>query len=311
MVDNCLKLPFLKRSIFITFALIMLTIDPKEVTIPVLHSYLLGAVAPRPIAFASTIDKEGNPNLAPFSFFNVFSANPPIAIFSPARSGRTGITKHTYDNIKEVPEVVINVVNYDMVQQVSLASTEYPKGVNEFTKSGFTPLASEKIKPFRVKESPAQLECVVKQVIELGDKGGAGNLIICEVVLMHISEEVLDANKQIDPHKMDLVARLGANWYSRTNGNALFEVEKPLLNLGIGIDLIPEAIRESNVLTGNNLGQLGNVEKMPTSDEITAYKNTTAFKKIIVLEEAHFLAKELLAHNKVEDAWKVLLSFHA
>src|SRR5690349_24481534 len=236
----------------------MLRIDPKEVKTPVLHSYMLGAVAPRPIAFASTVNAAGHPNLAPFSFFNIFSAHPPIAIFSPALSGRTGLSKHTYDNVKEVPEVVINVVNYSMVQQTSLASTEYAKGVNEFEKAGFTPLASELIKPFRVKESPVQLECKVNKVIELGDKGGAGNLIICEILLMHISESVLDDNKQIDPRKIDLVARLGGNWYSRTNGDALFEVTKPIMNLGIGIDQIPEYIRNSAVLTGNNLGQLGN-----------------------------------------------------
>lgn len=295
----------------------MLTINPKEVSIPVLHSYLLGAVAPRPIAFASTIDKDGNPNLAPFSFFNIFSASPPIAVFSPARSGRTGQTKHTYDNIKEIPEVVINMVNYDMVQQMSLASTEYPKGVNEFTKAGFTPLESQMVKPFRVKESPAQLECKVKQVIELGDNGGAGNLIICEIVLIHISEKVLDANKQIDPNKIDLVARLGGNWYSRTNGNALFEVAKPLMNLGIGIDQIPQYIRNSNVLTGNNLGQLGNIEKIPTTIEVDTFKNSGAIneafeifgKKGSKLEDhLQHLAKGLLENGKVEEAWKVLLS---
>lgn len=297
----------------------MLTIDPKEVSTAVLHSYLLGAVAPRPIAFASTIDKEGNPNLAPFSFFNVFSANPPIAVFSPARSGRTGITKHTYNNVKEVPEVVINVVNYDMVQKMSLASTEYPKGVNEFTKAGFTQVESHKVKPYRVKESPAQLECIVKQVIELGDKGGAGNLIICEIVLMHINENVLDANKVIDPNKIDLVARMGGNWYSRTNGSALFEVTKPLLNLGIGVDQIPEYIRNSNVLTGNNLGQLGNIEKIPAEADIITYKNSGAINEAFEMygknldhleDHLHHIAKGLLENNKVEEAWKVLLSFH-
>lgn len=297
----------------------MLTINPKEVKTAELHGYLLGAVAPRPIAFASTIDKDGNPNLAPFSFFNVFSANPPIAIFSPARSGRTGQTKHTFENIKEVPEVVINMVNYDMVQQTSLASTEYPKGVNEFIKAGFTPLASEMVKPFRVKESPAQLECKVNQVIELGQHGGAGNLIICEVVLMHINENVLDVSKQIDPNKIDLVARLGANWYSRTNGDALFEVAKPLMNLGIGIDAIPEAIKKSNVLTGNNLGQLGNIEKLPTEQEVVAYRNSGAINEAFELyasnhdklkNQLHHIAKGLLESNKVEEAWKVLLSIN-
>ncbi|MBL7883516.1 MAG: flavin reductase family protein [Bacteroidia bacterium] len=297
----------------------MLRIDPKEVKTAQLHSYLLGAVAPRPIAFASTIDKDGNPNLAPFSFFNVFSANPPIAIFSPARSGRTGETKHTYNNIKEVPEVVINMVNYDMVQQMSLASTEYPKGVNEFVKAGFTPIASEFVKPFRVKESPAQLECKVKQVIELGTNGGAGNLIICEVVLMHISEQVLDANQQIDPNKIDLVARLGANWYSRTNGDALFEVAKPIQNIGIGVDMIPEFIKNSAVLTGNNLGQLGNVECMPDESAVRAYKNSGAINEVFELygndkvkleHQLHHIAKGLLENNKVEEAWKALLAYH-
>lgn len=295
----------------------MLTIDPREVKTSELHSYLLGAVAPRPIAFASTIDKEGNPNLAPFSFFNVFSANPPVLIFSPARSGRTGHTKHTYDNIKEVPEVVINMVSYDMVQQTSLASTEYPKGVNEFVKAGFTPEASLKVKPFRVKESPAQLECKVSQVIELGQNGGAGNLIICEVVMMHVNESVLDANKHIDPNKIDLVARLGGNWYSRTNGNALFEVAKPLMNLGIGVDAIPQAIKRSNVLTGNNLGQLGNIERLPAQEEVIAYKNSGAINEAFELygkdkhkleEQIHHIAKGLLEKNRVEEAWKVLLS---
>ena len=295
----------------------MLKINPKEVPVPVLHSYLLGAVAPRPIAFASTIDKEGNPNLAPFSFFNVFSANPPILIFSPARSGRTGQNKHTYDNLKEVPEVVINMVNYNIVQQTSLASTEYPKGVNEFTKAGLTPIASEMIRPFRVKESPAQLECIVKQIIELGDNGGAGNLIICEVVLMHISENILDANQQIDPHKIDLVARLGGSWYSRTNEQSLFKVNKPLSNLGIGIDQIPEYIRNSNVLTGNDLGQLGNVEKLPTTLEINTYKNSGAINEVFEIygknitqlkNQLHHIAKDLLENEKVEEAWKVLLS---
>jgi flavin reductase (DIM6/NTAB) family NADH-FMN oxidoreductase RutF len=294
----------------------MLRIDPKEVKTPVLHSYLLGAVAPRPIAFASTIDKNGTPNLAPFSFFNVFSANPPIAVFSPARSGRTGQQKHTYENIKEVPEVVINIVNYSMVQQTSLASTEYARGVNEFIKSGFTPIASEMVKPFRVKESPAQLECKVKQVIELGENGGAGNLIICEVVLMHISEDVLDDNKQIDPRKIDLVARMGGNWYSRSNGDALFEVAKPLLTLGIGVDQIPASIRNSTVLTGNHLGMLGNIEKLPAPDEVSAYRDATLKPlfdsrkndKQSLTKEIHLHAKNLLDQNKVEEAWKTLLS---
>ena len=295
----------------------MLKIDPKQTKTHALHSYLLGAVAPRPIAFASTIDKDGNPNLSPFSFFNVFSAKPPIAVFSPARSGRTGATKNTYDNIKLVPEVVINVVSYDMVQQMSLASCEYPKGVSEFAKAGFTPIASELIKPFRVKEAPVQMECKVLEVKELGVEGGAGNLIICEIVMMHINEAVLDENKAIDPRKIDLVARMGGNWYCRANGDALFEVQKPSLNLGIGVDSIPAHIRNSDILTGNNLGQLGSVEKLPTEEEITVYKNSGAIneafeiygKNLHKLEgHIHHIAKGLLQDNKVLEAWKVLLS---
>ncbi len=212
--------------------------------------------------------------------------------------------------------MVINVVNYNMVHQTSLASTEYPKGVNEFVKAGFTPVASELVKPFRVKESPAQLECKVKQVIELGDKGGAGNLIICEILLMHINEDVLDVNKQIDPTKIDLVARLGGNWYSRTNKSALFEVAKPIVNMGIGIDNIPEAIRNSDVLTGNNLGQLGNIERLPASDDVDSYKNSAAIKEVMethgknaneLKKHLHSIAKELLEQGRVEDAWKALL----
>lgn len=294
----------------------MLTIDPKEVKTSVLHSYLLGAVAPRPIAFASTIDKDGRPNLSPFSFFNVFSAKPPIAVFSPSRSGRTGATKNTFDNIKEVPEVVINVVNYDLVQQASLTSIEYPKGVNEFIKAGLTPVPSKLVKPFRVKESPAQLECKVKQVIELGTEGGAGNLVICEVVLMHISEDVLDANKNIDPQKIDLVARMGSNYYCRASGSAVFEVPKPLSVIGIGIDQIPSKIRSSKVFTGNNLGQLGNVEKLPEIVEINEFKKTALadiFQKFTgkqaELEHAlHLKAKEFLDKGNINDAWKTLLA---
>lgn len=293
----------------------MLKIDPKEVKTNVLHSYLLAAVAPRPIAFASTIDKDGNHNLSPFSFFNVFSANPPIAIFSPARSGRTGENKHTFFNMKEVPEVVINVVNYDLVQQASLTSTEYPKGVNEFEKAGLTGIPSEKVKPFRVKESPVQMECKVREIIELGTEGGAGNLVICEVLLMHIDEKVLGANQMIDPNKIDLVARMGGNYYCRASGSALFEVEKPIKNMGIGVDQIPEPIRNSKVLSGNNLGQLGNVEKLPTAEEVAIYRLSLSdifsnhhLDKASLENQLHLRAKQLLDQGKVMDAWKVLLS---
>lgn len=251
----------------------MLTFTPSELPIPKIHQLLLGSVGPRPICFASTIDKNGQRNLAPFSFFNVFSANPPILVFSPARSGRTGETKHTHDNVKEVAEVVINVVTYEMVQQMSLASSPYPKGVDEFIKTGFTPIASEMVRPFRVKESPVQMECVVENVVELGQSGGAGNLIICRVVKMHIDESVMNEAGQIDQTKIDLVARMGGDWYCRANGDAIFELQKPLTTCGIGVDVLPEHIRLSHVLTGNDLGILGNLEQMPSVDEIKETKS--------------------------------------
>ena len=296
----------------------MLSLDPKEIKVPVLHQYLLHAVAPRPIAFASTVDKEGKPNLSPFSFFNVFSANPPVLIFSPARSGRTGKTKNTFDNVKEVPEVVINVVNFSLVHQASLTSAEYDKGVNEFLKAGLTEIPSLKIKPPRVKESPVQMECVVKNIIELGQNGGAGNLVICEVVMMHIDENILDAEtKMIDQQKIDLVSRLGGDWYGRASGNALFKIAKPLTTIGIGVDGIPEHIRKSKVLTGNHLGILGNVEKLPSEENVQQYKTSGAILEVFqdygknlekLDDHLHHIAARLLDEGKVEEAWKVLLS---
>lgn len=274
----------------------MLSINPKEIPIPKLHGYLLGAVGPRPICFASTIDENGVPNLAPFSFFNVFSANPPIAVFSPARSGRTNTTKDTYNNVKKIPEVVINIVNYDIVQQMSLASSPYDSGVNEFEKSGLTPIASELVKPFRVKESPVQMECKVNQVIELGTEGGAGNLVVCEVVKIHIDEAILDENGIIDQQKIDLVARMGGNWYCRAHGEALFEIAKPITTCGIGVDQIPSFIKEANFFTGNELGQLGNIEQLPEPD-----KNVKSDNKF---EDA----RAFLKIGDVVSAWKVLLS---
>ncbi len=285
----------------------MLTLNPKELAIPALQAYLSHAVAPRPVAFVSTIDKNGVPNLSPFSFFNIFSTSPPIAVFSPARSGRTNTIKHTHENVNEIPEAVINVVTYDMVHQTSLSSSEYAKGVNEFEKAGFTMLASDMVKPPRVKESPIQMECKVKQVIELGQTAGAGNLVICEIVLIHISESVLNEKQFIDQHKLDLVGRLGANWYVRASGNALFEVAKPSSPLGIGVDAIPHKIRNSTVLTGNNLGQLGNFAKLPSTEEVQSYRKE--FLKTVSAEiELHTSAKKLLDEGRVEEAWKVLLS---
>lgn len=293
-------------------------VDPKDISVPKLHGYLLGSVGPRPIAFASTMDKDGHPNLSPFSFFNVFSANPPIAIFSPARRGRDNTTKHTYHNAKETGEVVINVVNYDLVQQMSLSSTEYAADVNEFTKAGLTPVASERVKPFRVQESPVQMECKVIEVRELGDQGGAGNLIICEVVLMHIDESILDMDGRIDQQKIDLVGRMGGNWYSRAHGDALFEVAKPLTTLGIGVDQIPADIRNSSVLTGNNLGQLGNVEALPDETEVNDFKLTELADLFMEFEDdaaalelkLHHKAKTYLDQGLIEEGWKTLLSFN-
>jgi flavin reductase (DIM6/NTAB) family NADH-FMN oxidoreductase RutF len=295
---------------------IMLTITPKDIATGKLHAYLLSAVAPRPIAFASTINEDGTPNLSPFSFYNVFSSNPPIAIFSPARRVRDNTTKHTLDNVKHTPQVVLNAVNYDMVQQMSLASSEYPYGVNEFEKAGFTPLASELIKPFRVKESPVQLECKVNEIIALGDQGGAGNLIVCEILLVHIHDSILDEQGRIDQNKIDLVARLGGDWYSRNSGNALFEVPKPLSTLGIGVDAIPEHIRNSNILSGNDLGKLGNVEHLPFAEEIASYRQSAEFE--LVRSEFNFrangesakhqAAKYFLTKNDSNTAWKILLS---
>jgi flavin reductase (DIM6/NTAB) family NADH-FMN oxidoreductase RutF len=287
----------------------MLTIDPKEIPSTKLHAYLLGAVTPRPIAFASTVDKDGNVNLSPFSFFNCFGSNPPLLIFSPARRVRDNTTKHTYDNVLEVQEVVINVVNYSMVQQASLASTEYPKGINEFVKAGFTEAPSTFIKPPRVAEAPIAMECKVLQVVPTGTEGGAGNLVICEVVLMHIKEEVLDADGKIDPFKLDAVARLGGDWYCRVQGDAIFSVPKPLNTQGIGVDNIPPEIRFSKILTGNDLGLLGNIERLPDvakdREFIAMYPVQQALQA--GADSVHTMARIFLSEGKIEDAWKILL----
>lgn len=289
----------------------MISIDPKEISTPKLHGYLQSSVGPRPIAFASTIDENGNPNLSPFSFFNLFSTNPPILIFSPSRRVRDNTIKHTLINAEKTREVVINVVNFEMVQQTSLSSTEYADGVNEFLKAGFTQQPSELVKPFRVKESPVQFECKVNEIVSLGDGGGAGNLVICEILKMHISEEILDENGNIDQHKIDLVSRLGANWYSRSS-DSLFEVEKPLTTLGIGVDNIPDFVKNSSVFNGNDLGKLGNMEALPTSEEVAIFvKESFAVKGVLSSDDeqkVHAMAKEYLDNNDVISAWKVLLS---
>lgn len=296
----------------------MISLNPSDLTVPKVHQYLLGAIGPRPIAFASTVDAEGRPNLAPFSFFNVFSANPPILIFSPARSGRLNTTKDTYNNVKLVPEVVINVVNYNIVQQMSLASSPYAPGVDEFVKSGFTPLASETIKPYRVAESPVQFECKVKQVIELGAEGGAGNLIICEVTSIHIDESVLDENGMIDQHKIDLVSRMGGDWYCRADSNSMFEVKKPITTCGIGFDQLPDDILRSQVLSKNELGQLAGIEELPNETDVNEYKLLELSDLFVSLEddpeklenELHIRASQLLKQNKLQEAWLTLLAFN-
>ncbi len=259
-----------------------------------LQALLQTAVAPRPIALASTIDKNGNPNLSPFSFFNIFSSNPPILIFSPARRVRDNTTKHTLENVLEVPEVVIGNVNFDMVQQVSLASTEYEDGVNEFLKTGLTMKKADLVKPFLIAESPVNMECKVLEVKPLGTEGGAGNLVICEVVKIHVREEFLNENGVLDQKKLNLVSRLGGNWYGKTSAETLFEVPKPLVTKGIGYDQLPEEIKDSKIFTGNDLGMLANIEVLPNG-------NFSAD------ENVHQIAQKLLLESKIDDAWKALL----
>lgn len=292
-------------------------ISPGELAGSHLHKFILGSVAPRPIAFVSTIDRDGNPNLSPFSFFNVFGINPTTLIFSPSRRGRDNSTKHTYQNVKEIPEAVINVVNYDMVQQASLSSTEYPKGVNEFVKAGLTPLPSETIRPFRVKESPVQLECKVREVIETSDKGGSANLVICEITMIHVHDDVLGEDGFPHPDKIKLVGRHAGDYYVKAFGDALFEVEKPLAKMGIGIDKLPEKIKFSKVLTGNHLGQLGNIEFLPDIDSIHKVKKdqdvNALFNKhsgnVIQLDqELHLLAIKWLDAGRVGDALSLLMA---
>jgi len=295
----------------------MKTIGPKDLPLAEFHNTLLTAIAPRPICFASTVDEQGNPNLSPFSFFNIFGSNPTRFIFSPARRVRDNTIKHTLENAYATKEVVINVVNYAMVQQMSLSSCEYPKGVNEFEKAGFTMLPSVHVKPFRVKESPVQIECKIVDIQETGSEGGAGNLIIAEMICMHISPEVLTADGKINQQQLDLVGRLGSDWYVRASGAALFEVPKPARNLGIGFDQLPAHIRFSKILTGNDLGMLANCEQLPDMDSVAIFQRMQKDLGSIVnmevskeekRERLHKLAHQMLQENKAPDAWKVLLS---
>jgi flavin reductase (DIM6/NTAB) family NADH-FMN oxidoreductase RutF len=296
----------------------MLTFNPQEITVQRLHQLLLGSIGPRPIAFASTMNTAGQANLAPFSFFNVFSANPPILIFSPARSGRTNETKDTYKNVKELPEVVINVVNFDMVHQMSLASSPYSPEISEFEKSGLTPIPSETIRPFRVAEAPVQFECRVNEVKELGHEGGAGNLIICEVLRMHVREDLIDEKGLIDQHKIDLVSRMGGDWYCRADVNSMFEIKKPITTCGIGFDTLPSDIKNSRVLSGNDLGQLAGIENLPNETDVNEYKQIELSELLVSIEndavelekQLHQKAKVLLSENKLEEAWLTLLAFN-
>lgn len=296
----------------------MISFDPKKETVQKVHQLLLGGIGPRPIAFVSSIDENGVNNLAPFSFFNAFSANPPIVVFSPARNGRTSETKDTHENVKKIPEVVINVVTYDIVEQVVLASSPYPAGVDEFIEAGFTPLNSDLVRPKRVKESPVQYECKVLEIKELGTGGASGNLVICEVVKIHVREDLLDTNGQIDQKKINLVSRMGGSWYCHSNEESMFEAERPLTTTGIGFTNIPQDILNSTVLTGNDLGKLGRITELPDETEVNEFKLIDLSDLFIALEDEpkkleialHVRAQEYLKESKIEEAWKTLLAFN-
>ena len=296
----------------------MLSIDLSEIGVPKAHHYLLSAVGPRPICFASTIDEKGRSNLAPFSFFNVFSSNPPIAVFSPSRSGRTGQHKDTFNNVQKVKQVVINLVNYKMVEQMSLASSPYSPETDEFVKSGLTPLKSELIKPFRVKEAPVQMECEVIEIKELGQSGGAGNLVICKILKMHIAEALLNDEKMIDQEKIDLVARMGGDWYCRTDSKSMFEIKKPISSKSIGFDEMPNEVLNSTILSGNDLGKLGGIEGLPDETDVNEFRLIELSDLFLEFEDnakaleiaLHKKAKYFLSKNQLEAAWKTLLSFN-
>lgn len=287
-----------------------MVVDPKTIPVSKLQGYLQGTVSPRPIAFVSSIDKGGKVNLSPFSFFNMFSMNPPILVFSPSRRVRDNTTKHTLQNVQEVPEVVINIVSHRMVQQTSLASVEFPKGENEFTKAGFTQVTSERVKPPRVGESPASFECKVNQVISLGNEGGSGNLVICEILLAHFKDEIFDESGKIDPHKVDAVARMGGDYYCRAHGENVFTVPKPTDKISIGVDRIPFPIRNSTVLTGNDLGILGSALSLPDGQTIKLFKASPEYQSLANHddESIHTLAKQYIQEGRVEEAWKILLA---
>lgn len=286
----------------------MRTIDIASTPTPVLHQHLVSVVNPRPICFASTISADGIPNLAPYSFFNVFSSNPPTAIFSSNRRVSNNTTKDTLANVAATKEVVINVVPYSMVRQMALASVDYPANVDEFKKAGLTPIASDLVRPFRVKESPVQMECVVQEIKQLGDSGGAGNLIICEIIRLHISEQVFDAEDKIDPDKMDLVGRMGRAFYCRASGEAIYKIYQPFKQLGVGFDALPAAIKQSTILTGNDLAQLAARTSLPSAATInTAFKENPNWQSLNDTKEIHYTAKQLITNGKVKDAFCLLM----
>lgn len=289
----------------------MLSIDPASTPIPDLHQYLVGAVAPRPIAFASTLSESGTPNLAPYSFFNVFGSNPPVLVFSSNRRVRGNTTKDTLHNVEATGEVVINVVNYAIVRQMALASIEYPEDVSEFDKSGLTPIASDMVKPFRVKESPVQMECKVKEIMPLGTEGGAGHLIICDIVRIHLNENILNEQGRIDPHKADLMGRMGRAWYVRASGANVFPIVQSPKDIAIGFDRLPDDIKRSTILTGNDLAELAGVTVLPqASDDIMKdprMMDIVAGNQQDQERQLHLYAKELVSKGEIDKAWQVLL----
>jgi len=292
----------------------MRTIDPADLKPNEFYRFMIGTIGPRPIAFASTIAADGTVNLSPFSFFNIFGYNPATLVFAPSRN-RHGHKKHTLLNLEEVGEVVINIVNYAMVEQMSLASAEFERGVNEFDKAGFTAIASDRVRPARVAESPAAFECVVKQIIHTGDGPGSGSLVICEVVMGHFHDTIFDAKGAIDPNQLDLIGRMGADWYCRAHGDALFEVARP--QVGIGVDQLPADIRNSTILSGNDLGKLGSYQSLPTDEEVKMYRESGVLTELVnearngcqyLPDLLHIRAKQLLTENKVKEAWLTLLA---
>jgi len=298
----------------------MLKIDPKSVSQPELHQYMLGTIAPRPIAFVSTVDEKGHVNLAPYSFFNAFSSNPPIIVFSSNRRGSDNSTKDTLANVIEKKEAVINIVSYEYARQLALASINYPSGINEFDKAGFTEVSSDRVSTPRVKEATASFECVVKDIISLGDNGGAGNLIICEVVMMHLDKSILDEDGKIDHQKVDLIGRMGRAYYTKAGGESIFKIYQPVNVIGMGMDNLPEHIRKSEILSGNSLAALAAFEELPDSDEVESFKTDPRIKQLVercknnqdlLQRQSHQLAIEMMEQDKIDDAWKTLMIDYA